>query len=87
MLNINQWEHAQAESFKFTFNIRFLTVSMLENEHMEDMTKTGQNLDMNDVGIKDHRNRGKAESRKIPSADEKSLAKTFPGQQYCFSEM
>lgn len=74
------------EVFKFTFNVRCLVVSTLEKERMEELRKTGQNLAVNDVGIKDHRNRGKAESGKIPSAVEKSFAKRFPGQQYCFPE-
>lgn len=33
------------EVFKFTFNVRFLIVNTLENEHMEDLRKTGQNLE------------------------------------------
>lgn len=41
----NQWEHARVEVFKFTFNVRFLIVNTLENEHMEDLRKTGQNLE------------------------------------------
>lgn len=75
------------EVFKFTFHVRFLVVRTLENEHMEGLRKTGRNLEMNDVGIKDHRNRGKAEPGKTPfeKAVEKSLAERFPAQEYCFS--
>lgn len=41
----NQWEDAWVEVFKFIFNVRFLIVNTLENEHMEDLRKTGQNLE------------------------------------------
>lgn len=74
------------EIFKFTFNVRFLIVSTLENEHMEGLSKTGQNRGMNDVGTKGHRNHAKAEFGKIPSPIEQSLAKRFPVQQYFFPE-